>query len=208
MSGKGKGKIICLTGGVGCGKSRISEIISKEFGFKVLDSDKFTKIYVMNPGQEGYEKIVKYFGNDVLLADGNLNRKKLAQIVFSDEKKLKKLNSFTHPATIKALKKECRELFAKGEKLVFIESAIPFAADYQDFCDEFWYVYAKRSDRIGRLIKNRGYSHEECMEIMKMQPSDKTYREHASLIINNDDDADYEKQKKKIGRTIKEWFAS
>ena len=43
---------------------------------------------------------------------------------------------------------------------------------------------------------------------MKMQPSDKTYREHASLIIDNNDDADHEKQKKKIGRTIKEWFAS
>ncbi len=208
MAVEKKGKIICLTGGIGCGKSRISELLKEEFGFHVLDSDLFTKKYVMKPGMEGYGKIVSYFGGGILSEDKSINRKKLAEIVFSDNEKLKKLNSFTHPATIKALKEECRRLFKEENRLVFIESAIPFAADYEKFCDELWYVYATKETRIKRLVKNRGYSRKKCLDIMKQQPTEKQYRLHASMVIDNNDGADRIKQKNKISKAVNEWFAS
>ena len=186
-------KLICITGGVGSGKSRISKLLSEEFGYTVLDSDRITKEMVMVPGGEGFEKIVEFFGDRVCNNDGSLNREKLSEIVFSDRESLEKLNSFSHPATIRLIKEKCEELYRKGQRLVFVESAIPFDAAYQDFCDGFWYVYAKRSERIGRLTKDRGYSREKCLKIMKSQPTERQYRAHASLVINNGDGTDGKK---------------
>ena len=203
---KKTGTIICLTGGAGAGKSRISEILREEYGFTVIDSDTITKEYVMNPGQEGYEKIVDYFGEGMVLPDKSLNRKVLAVVAFSDREYLEKLNSFTHPATIKIIKEKCNEFFARGEKIVFVESAIPFTADYGKFCDMFWYVYAKKSERIERLKKSRGYSDDKCRDIFKFQSSDKEYREHASVIINNTDKSDIDSVKRTISSALRDIF--
>ena len=92
--------VICITGGVGSGKSYICDLIAEQMSFPVIDSDMTTRVKVMSRGCTGYDKIVETFGKEILDADFDIDRKKLASIVFADPEKLAQLNRITHPATV------------------------------------------------------------------------------------------------------------
>ena len=84
-----------LTGGIGSGKSAVSERLAA-LGAVVLDGDKAARA-VVEPGTPGLARIAETFGADVLRADGSLDRQKLAAIVFADDEQRLKLNAITHP---------------------------------------------------------------------------------------------------------------
>lgn len=173
-----------LTGEAGAGKSYVSKILSEEFDIPVIDSDNVTR-ELMQPGQTVFNNVVDSFGEEYLDDDGYLDRPKLAQLVFNDEEMLCKLNSITHPATIAEIKRRITKYESEGHKMVVIESAIALDSSYDDFCDEFWYVYADEASRRERLKRNRGYSEEKIDSIISSQRDEKFFKENCCKVIEN-----------------------
>ncbi len=177
-------KIIALTGGAGSGKSYVSEIIRKDLGYTVIDSD-LTARKLMEKGQPVYREVVKTFGADYVDEYGNLDRKKLAETVFNSAEKLEKLNSITHPAVIKEIKHQAGNDVGK---YVFVESAIALTSGYAEFCDLIWLVWSEKETRIKRLKDTRAYSDEKIRSLFKSQPQDNMVRAACDAIIENPSD--------------------
>lgn len=179
-------KIIGLTGGVGCGKSTVANILMKDYDAKVLFTDDIAKASYAK-GEEGYRKIIETFGDDILDETGDIDRAKLGQIVFADEIKLKMLNSLIHPIVWDEVIKSIKEL-KKSSGLLVIESAILIEAGYKELCDEIWYVRSDDDVRINRLMQTRGYTKEKCESIINNQGNEKEYISNSDVIINNNSD--------------------
>lgn len=182
--------LIGVTGGVGCGKSSVVDYIQKKYGASVYKADDIGR-EIMNIGEDAYLSIVEEFGDEILLNDKNIDRNKLAAIVFNDETKLKNLNSIIHPAVEREIMDNIyNEYVWEGQKLFVIEAALLIEAGYKDVCSEIWYVYSDIDTRIERLISSRGYTKEKCLEIMSNQLSDEEFRANSDYILNNVKDFD------------------
>jgi dephospho-CoA kinase len=176
--------VIGLTGGAGSGKSFVSDIIKNKFGYPVIDSDSVTK-ELMNPGQKIYNQILEAFGRDLLDENQNIDRPRLASIVFNNQAKLLQLNSLTHPATVDEIRRRIKQYDNEGIRYIFVESAIPFEACYETFCDEFWYIRASAEDRAKRLKNTRGYSEEKIKSILNSQDNDEFFLKRCKRVIDN-----------------------
>lgn len=180
--------VVGLAGGAGSGKSAIAAALSKFCNVYHINTDDIARQQMENGGIS-YKAVVEEFGRNILKADGEIDRTRLAEIVFKDAEKLEKLNSITHPnvtsevkATIKRIKNE------SGEGIILLETAILFEVGYEALCDEVWYIYASEATRMQRLIKNRGYSEEKVRDIFSKQMKEKLLRLKSDRIIDNDSD--------------------
>ncbi|SES99443.1 dephospho-CoA kinase [[Clostridium] polysaccharolyticum] len=181
-------KVIGLTGGVGCGKSTVANIIKENFQASVLIADDIGAM-LMQPGQSCYKEIVAAFGEKAVLENGQLDRKGIAAMVFADDVQLSVLNGIIHPKVKEYIKKEVLKI--QNEKLhqyVFIESAIILECGYEDVCDEFWYVSAPYEERVRRLKVSRGYSDAKIQAIMSNQKEEKQFQQLCSVVLENDGD--------------------
>lgn len=138
-------KIIGVTGGIGCGKSKLIEIMKKRFNVLYIDTDTIAK-YLMSKGNISYKLIVSHFGKDIL-EENEIDKKKLSTIVMNNKKQLEKLNSFTHPYVIKEVLN-----IIKTEQdnydYIMLESALLLDTDLYKLCDETWNVSADLEIRI------------------------------------------------------------
>ncbi|MFQ9389180.1 MAG: dephospho-CoA kinase [Coprococcus sp.] len=121
-------------------------MLSAEFPeMLVIMSDEVAR-ELMQKGNINYQLIVEYFGRDILMDDGEIDRKKLADHVFNNKEALEKLNSMTHPYVKDEIRKLIAEAEASGEcRFVALESAILLECGYEDICDEFWYGIRNRN---------------------------------------------------------------
>ena len=204
-----KSWILGITGGVGCGKSTVLDMLEKEYGAYVIQAD-IVAHELMQPGQTSYKAIVEHFGQEILDSDGRIDRKALGTIVFADAEKLALLNSLTHPAVKEEIRERIqRELYAAvdqeliqqasllglfdekrqfiSEKKVFIviEAALLLEDHYDEICDEIWYVYADKEVRFKRLAASRGYSREKSQSMMDNQMSEEELRRLCQAVIDN-----------------------
>lgn len=185
-------KIIGLMGGVGSGKSTVADILEKEYGAHLIITDDIAK-KLSEKGEESYQLIVSYFGNEILREDGEIDRKKLSGIVFADKDKLNKLNSFTHPLVMKHVINEIEQIKAYNAQTnieeqipyVVIETALLIEAGYRDLCDTVWYVAVDEEIRKQRLMSSRGYSEEKIAAILKNQMSDKDFDDNCDNVLYN-----------------------
>lgn len=115
-------RVIGLTGGIASGKSLVAKTL-RELGAPVIDADELAR-QVVEPGQPAYEDVVREFGPGVLAADGTLDRKRLAEIVFADENKRKRLGQITHPRIAQRALAQTAELAARGAPIVIYEAAL------------------------------------------------------------------------------------
>lgn len=138
-------KVIGLTGGVGCGKSTVANMIKEKFPADILIADNIG-FELMMPGTICFQEIVEELGTEVLLEDKTLNRQLISKIVFQDKKKLERLNQIIHPRVKDFIKERLDHARESGlYSYVFIESAIILEAGYEDICDEFWYITASET---------------------------------------------------------------
>lgn len=180
--------IIGITGGVGCGKSTVLHILKQEFHCYTIEADKVGHL-VMQKGTEAYQQIVSTFGNEILDTDLEIDRKRLAGIVFSDREKLKKLNQIVHPAIKSHIKNEIEQVTHSGNhSIIILEAALLIEEKYPEFCDEVWYIYADEQERIRRLKKSRGYTEEKIREIMENQLSEEEFLKNCDRKIDNSRD--------------------
>ena len=178
-------KVYGITGGAGTGKSEVIKMLQENFGGCVIMSDEVAR-ELMQKGNISSQLIVEYFGRDILMDDGEIDRKKLADHVFNNKEALEKLNSMTHPYVKDEIRKLIAEAEASGEcRFVALESAILLECGYEDICDEFWYVYTKPEIRRQRMKETRNYSDEKVDSVMRNQQPDEVFFEQCSFVIKN-----------------------
>lgn len=174
-------KIIGVTGGIGSGKSTAC----REFellGAKVIDADKVAH-KVSEKGGSAYDEIAGYFGKDILLESGELDRKKLAKIVFSDRKKLSVLNEITHKHIFDEMQ---REVALSKEDVVVLDVPLLFSPDFQIKCNLTIAIIADEEKRIKRVMERDGLSREEVAARIQNQLSNEEYKKLADIcIVNN-----------------------
>lgn len=177
-------KVIGLTGGVGSGKSLVAQVMQAEFGARLLLADELGQA-VMKPGTEGFNEIVRHFGERILQPEGTLDRNALADIIFHEEKEREAVNAIIHPLVLAEMKREIERL-RNSEAIVVLESAILFESGCSSLCDEVWYVHVPMVLRRMRLSESRGYSPEKTEAIMQKQLSEQEFLARSDKVLEND----------------------
>ena len=178
-------KVIGVTGGIGSGKSTVSRIL-KDLGAKIVDADKIARKILVKGGKP-LEDVVNYFGKEILDSDGELNRKKLADIVFNKSEKLTVLNKITHGYIAEEIIKAVSSYKAdNAADIIVIDAPIPIEHGFIDQSDEIWVVTANREVRISRIMERNGLSREDAEKRIDLQQSDEAYLSIADEIIVNE----------------------
>lgn len=178
-------KIIGITGGVGCGKSTVLHLIKKHANAYIIMADDVAKS-LYTSGSSLVNDIADEFGAACINSDGSVNKTALADIIFSDENKRKKLNAMVHPEVKRIILETIDKLkLINTYDLVLIEAALFFEEEYDKFCDEVWYVTAKISVRRDRLKSDRGYSDEKIDSILKVQLPENEFMKKCDKVIDN-----------------------
>ena len=189
--------VIALTGGIGTGKSTVSQILRNK-GFSVIDLDVISHKVIEFPSV--VEKIVRNFGKEVLENnennnDGNrtVSREKLGKIIFSDREKRFTLNSIMHPEILRIMHKkilECESKNEKENKIIFVEIQLLFEVQWEKEFDYILLVAAKRDIQVRRVLERDKRSEKEAWDIINSQMSLDEKRGKSDFVIENDGNID------------------
>ena len=177
-------KVIGIIGGVGSGKSLAVDYMKNNYKAYIIKADDVArKLY--RKGSNGYKAVTRICGREILDKNCNINRKKLADILYNDESVRVKINNAIHPIVYAKIH-ELINIYSRKYPLGFIvyEAAL-LPDDIYSICDEVWYVFANEDVRIERLIKYRHYDRKLCEQIISSQPSSEDYENVCSHIIEN-----------------------
>ena len=147
-------KVIGLTGGIACGKSTASAYL-KELGACIVDTDGISRA-TTKKGGKGYYAVLEHFGRDLLLENGEIDRRKLGGIVFADEKKRQELNALIYPIVIEESKEQMQAARDAGYKVCILDVPLLFESGMETLCDETWLVYVPREEQIRRINERDG----------------------------------------------------
>lgn len=177
--------IIGLTGGIGSGKSTVSEILRNK-GYVVLDADEIGK-KVTAKDEPLLRLLVKEFGIEIIQEDGTLDRKMLANLAFGDRSKTNRLNELVQTAILCRSVEEFHKISLSGqEKPMFFEVPLLFEAGWDKYMSQIWLVTAPEDVRIERVEIRDGMSEEEIRTRIRLQMSEEEKMERADVIIEND----------------------
>jgi dephospho-CoA kinase len=177
-----------ITGGIGAGKTTVCKIF-EELGAKVIYADELAK-EIMENDESLKKKIKKIFGEKSYIG-GKLNRKFIADIIFSSDEKRKLLESIVHPAVIKRILSDLKKIADEGKyNFVIVEAALIFESGFDKELDYVLVVDADDEIKIKRIMKRDKCSKEEVLKRMRAQLDSKIKRELADMVIINDGDID------------------
>lgn len=177
-------KVIGITGNIASGKSTVARMF-EALGARIIDADEIARI-VVEPGAPAWEEIISEFGRDVLEPDGAINRKRLADIVFGDEAKRKRLNDITHPRIRERISELLREYEKEGALVVMVEATlIVERGGLKSLIDGLIVVTADEETQIERLIRDKGYKREEAVSRLRAQMPAREKMMHGDYIIDN-----------------------
>ena len=174
--------VIGLTGGIASGKTTASDYLMS-LDIPVIDADKIART-VLSPGHEGFNKVVEYFGDEIL-DDGKINRSKLRTIVFNNSRALEKLNEITHPLIRKGIVEKLNEMCEKDNPLIVLDAPLLLENNLQYLVDEVWLVWVELDRQIKRLTSRDGMNKIEAEKIINRQMSLEEKKEKAHVLINN-----------------------
>ncbi len=188
-------RVAGLTGTVGSGKTTVARMFAERGAF-VIDADEIAH-RVIEPGQPAHEEIVQFFGKEVLLPDGRIDRKRLGRLVFGNEMLRKKLNEITHPRVAEMMLKELKKA-AEYHRRILLDVPLLFEAGMEKWLRPVILVYATPEVCIARIMKRDGLSKEEaCRRLQSQMPAD-LKREKADFIIDNT--GSFEKTRQQVER--------
>ncbi|MBG0817470.1 dephospho-CoA kinase [Planomonospora sp. ID82291] len=176
---------IGLTGGIGSGKSEVSRRLSDR-GAVVIDADKIAR-EVVEPGTPGLARVVAVFGDEVLRADGALDRERLGSIVFSDSGKLAALNGIVHPL-VGARVAELQSQAAEDDEDAIVVYDVPLLVENKlaPMYDAVIVVDAADEVRLARLTGVRGMSEQDARARIAAQASREDRLGVADIVIRNE----------------------
>lgn len=178
-------KVIGITGGVGAGKSFILDFLKENYNCQIIIADDLAKT-LYNKGERCYTPLLCLFGQGVLDETGEIDKKKMANLMYGHERLRKKVNSIIHPAVKEYILEKIEALKASGEvDFLFIEAALLIEDGYKKIVDELWYIFTKEEVRRERLKASRGYSDEKIDSIIASQLSEAEFRENSDFVIDN-----------------------
>ena len=182
-------KTIGLTGGIGSGKSTVSQILAG-LGAFIIDADKVGhEIYL--PGKEAWRQVTVAFGQDILAPDQTIDRKKLGAIVFGSEEARKRLNAIVHPLMFQDIRRRIEEKRAEGfRQSIVVEAAILIEANWLPLTDQVWVVVTNKNAVIERVATQRGLAAKDTEARIASQLSDTERLKHAHVVITNDGSQD------------------
>ena len=175
---------IGLTGGIASGKSTVARRL-KELGAYVVDADRLGhRAYA--PGTPGFTKVVAAFGEEVLAADGTVDRRRLGGKVFGNPAELKKLTDILWPEIGRLANAEISaQRNANPNGVIVLEAAVMVEAGWGHGLDEVWVVVVEPECAVRRALARGGLSAEAVRERIKAQTSNEERRRHADLVIDN-----------------------
>ncbi|MFV0555952.1 MAG: dephospho-CoA kinase [Lactovum sp.] len=176
-------KVIGLTGGIATGKSTVSKILS-DLGYFLIDADKLVHKMQEKEGKL-FTKIVQYFGEEILVSEGELNRKKIGQLIFSDNKSYQKLAKIQDKIIEEEIKNQLKEELKKNRKLIFLDIPLLFEGNYEKLCDEVWLVTASQEIQVSRLKKRSNLTRKEALQRIQRQMSQEEKMKRTDIILEN-----------------------
>lgn len=196
---------IGLTGSIGSGKSTVSELLKKR-RIPVVDADQLARD-VVHPGTPGEAEVLKVFGTEVVGADGHLDRKKMARVVFSDPQKLQRLESIIHPLVQQENRRLRSELTNAGYKMAFYDVPLLFEKKLEAQFDGLVVVYADLEICIQRVMSRNNWTRAEVEARVRNQLAieEKIKKAHWTLSNNGtreELDRAVEKLLQDIGRKL------
>ncbi|OFN77747.1 MULTISPECIES: dephospho-CoA kinase [unclassified Corynebacterium] len=176
-------KLIGLTGGIGSGKSTVAQLLVRH-GWELVDADQIARD-IVEPGQPALAELADAFGEDILQADGSLDRGQLASRAFASREKTNLLNSITHPR----IQEETQARFdsARRAGADFVVYDMPLLVDkglHKDM-DATIVVDVEVAERVRRLVEYRGLDEEDARRRIAAQIPDDVRRAAADFIIDN-----------------------
>jgi dephospho-CoA kinase len=180
--------LVALTGGIASGKSTVCRMLSEKGAF-ILCSDELAR-EVVEKGQPAWEEIVDHFGEQILDPDGEIDRKKMADIVFADAAERVFLEKATHPRIFQRMADILREIDAKtgGEAVIILDIPLLVEAKAGDMFDFNLVVDASPRIQVERLMAERRSSREEAWSRINSQVSREERLSCADLVIHNEGD--------------------
>jgi dephospho-CoA kinase len=196
--------LVGLTGGIASGKTTVARML-EQMGGVIIDFDILAR-QAVKPGQKAWSEIVDYFGDDILLENRELDRKKISEIVFPDSEKRKRLEGFTHPAIGEEFVKEVDRI-ASQKRDDIIEAVVPLLIEcsMQDLFHAIIVVYIPREKQVQRLIERDGITGEMALNIINAQmPIDEKIKYADFVIDNNGSLSEAERQVQSLWDKLKE----
>jgi len=174
---------IGITGGIGSGKSLISEYVNSK-GYPVIFADEVAK-KIMNENEEIKAAIIKEFGEEAYL-NGELNKSYLSNTIFNDPENVKIINSIVHPAVIQEIKNLMYK-YLEDNSIVFVESALIYEAKIHHIFDYVILVVANEDIRIKRILERDDVTVGDIKKRMESQWQDSAKQDKADFIVKNED---------------------
>jgi dephospho-CoA kinase len=175
--------LIGLTGNIASGKSTVARLLS-ERGATIIDADVLAR-RVVEPGMPAFDEIVRRWGSDVVAPDGSLDRDALRRLVFSHHEQLEELNEIVHPEVAAYRDRLVEEARQRGDRLVVQDIPLLFERGLVEQFDRIVLVDAPRPVRLERLMRARGLSETESMDMITAQMPAELKRARADYIIEN-----------------------
>ncbi|MBT2605067.1 dephospho-CoA kinase [Peribacillus frigoritolerans] len=196
------GQIIGITGGIASGKSTVS-LYLQELGFTIVDADLASRA-VVEPGEEAYHQVVKAFGEDILLTDGNIDRVKLGSIIFNDQEKRLLLNGIVHPAVRNWMRLKTEAALSSGEETVFMDIPLLFESKLTFMVDKTLLIYVDEQVQLKRLMNRNGLSETEALARINSQMPLADKKALADAVIDNN--GDINETKRQVKAILSEWY--
>lgn len=193
--------LIGLTGNIASGKSTVAQMLADR-GATIIDADELARDAVA-VGSDGHRKIVERWGDDILKADGGLDRVALRQIVFQEPSELEALNSIVHPEVSRLRDDLINEARERGDETVVCDIPLLFERRLVDDFDRIVLVDSPRPLRLERLTRERALGQTEAMNMIAAQMPAELKRARADYIIENEGDlATLEKRVDEVWRAL------
>ncbi len=174
--------VLGITGGIASGKSTVVDIFKAE-GFSVVDADIVAR-EVVEPNTPGLSQLVKVFGDEILLADERLNRKKLGALIFQDEKKRQLLNETLDPFIRGEIERQAKEA-EQSSDLVVVDIPLLYEGKYEAMMNEVAVVYVTPEIQLTRLIARNNLSENEALGRINSQLSLEEKKKKADIVFDN-----------------------
>ena len=176
-------KVIGLTGGIASGKSTACEYL-KTLGAVVVDADGISR-NCTRKGNPGFDAVVEHFGSGILAENGEIDRKALGAIVFSDEDKRRELNDLLHPIIIQMSRDEIVAHRKNGEQVCILDVPLLFETGMDRLCDETWLIYVPVEEQVKRLFERDGIGREAALARIASQMSLEEKLKKADISIDS-----------------------
>lgn len=189
--------IIGITGNSGSGKSTVSKMINENYNAKIIDADRIAKEMAKN-NSEYLQAIRQTFGEDIV-KNNELDRKRLADIVFSNKTEKVKLDSLTFEYVVKEIKSELEANQKLNYEYIILDVPLLFESKLDEMCDYIIGVIAPKTEKIKRICKRDNLSEEKALQRLNNQENDEFYIKKCDFIIEN---VDNEKTAKRVNEII------